>query len=130
MLGRGFLIGVAVGCVLGVYVAPHLSRPTGGMGNVSESILPHMNIARAVPEKHTWPTADQAKAQLFELSRWDLKKHGNGSNVIVNRCTRIAETEIACELSAQLKWIGGDTRIEAVFQGEDRDWKMVAARNR
>ncbi|MBP2238730.1 hypothetical protein J2Z31_005271 [Sinorhizobium kostiense] len=107
MLGRGFLIGVAVGCVLGVYVAPHLGRPTVGMGNISECILPYTNITKALPEKH-WPTADQAKAQLFDLSRWNLKKHGNGSKVIVNRCIRIAETEIACELSAQLKWIVGD----------------------
>lgn len=58
MLGRGFLLGVAVGCVLGVYVAPHLGLPTVGMENISESILPQVNIARAVPEKGTWPTND------------------------------------------------------------------------
>ena len=130
MLGRGFLLGVAVGCVLGVYVAPHLGRPTVGMGNISESILPQVNIARAVPEKGTWPTDDQAKAQLFALSKWDLNKHGNESNVIVNRCIRIADKQIACELSARLKWIDDDTRMEAVFQGEDGDWKMITAKNR
>jgi hypothetical protein len=130
MLARGFLLGVAIGCVLGVYVAPHLGRPTVGMGNISESILPQVNIARAVPEKGSWPTDDQAKVQLFELSKWDLNKHGNGSNVIVNRCIRLANTEMACELSAQLRWIDGDIRIEAVFQGKDGDWKMIAAKNR
>ncbi|CCE98547.1 hypothetical protein SFHH103_04056 (plasmid) [Sinorhizobium fredii HH103] len=130
MLGRGFLLGVAVGCVLGVYVAPHLGRPTVGMGNISQSILPQVNIASAALEKGTWPTNNQAKTQLFELSNWDLSKHGNGSNVIVNRCMRIAGKEIACELSAQLKWVDGDTRIEAVFQGNDGDWKIIAAKNR
>lgn len=130
MLGRGFLLGVAVGCVLSVYVAPHLGRPTVGMGNISQSILPQVNMARAVPEKGTWPTDDQAKTQLFALSKWDLNEHGNGSNVIVNRCIRIADKEIACELSAQLRWIDGDTRIEAVFQGKDGDWKMIAAKDR
>ncbi|MDW9359438.1 MULTISPECIES: hypothetical protein [Sinorhizobium] len=130
MLGRGFLLGVAVGCVLGVYVAPHLGRPTDGMGNISESILPQVNIAIAVPAKGTWPTDDQAKTQLFALSKWDLNKHGNGSKVSVNHCIRIADQGIACELSAQLKWIDGDTGIEAVFQWKDGDWKMIAAKNR
>ena len=130
MLGPGFLLGVAVGCVLGVYVAPHLGRPTLGMGNVSGSILAQVNEAPAVPEKGTWPTDDQAKTQLFALSKWDLNRHGNGSKVIVNRCIRIADKEIACELSAQLGWITGNTPIEAVFQGKDGDWKMIAAKNR
>ncbi|MDX1152561.1 hypothetical protein [Sinorhizobium medicae] len=130
MLGRGFLLGVAVGCVLGVYVAPYRSRPTVGMGNVSGSILPHVNEATAVPEKGTWPTDDQAKTQLFALSKWDLNRHGNGSTVSVNRCMRIADQKIACELSAQLKWIDGETQIEAVFQGNGGDWKMIAAKNR
>jgi len=130
MLGRGFLLGVAVGCVLGVYVASYLSRPTVGMGNVSGSILPQVNEAKAVPEKGTWPTDDQAKTQLFALSKWDLNRHGNGSKVIVNRCIQVADKEIACELSAQLKWIDGETQIEAVFQEEGGDRKMIAAKNR
>ncbi|RVJ49458.1 hypothetical protein [Sinorhizobium meliloti] len=130
MLGRGFLLGVAVGCVLAVYVAPYLSRPTVGMGNVSGSILPHVNEATAVPEKGTRPTDDQAKTQLFALSKWDLKRHGNGSKVIVKRCIRIADQEIACKLFAQLKWIDGETQIEAVFQRQDGYWTMIAAKNR
>ncbi|PDT50831.1 MULTISPECIES: hypothetical protein [Sinorhizobium] len=129
MLGRGFLLGVAVGCVLGVYVAPHIGRPMAGMGNFSESILAEVNGPR-VPEKGTWPTDDQAKTQLFKLSKWDLTKHGNGSKVRVDRCIGIAETELACELTAQLGWVQGETRIEAVFRGEDDRWKMVAAKNR
>lgn len=72
VLGRGFLLGVAVGCVLGVYIAPHLGRSTVGMGNSSESNLPQLDLLRAVPEKATWPTADQAKGQLFGLSKWDI----------------------------------------------------------
>ncbi|WP_234828145.1 hypothetical protein [Sinorhizobium fredii] len=50
--------------------------------------------------------------------------------MIVNRCIPIAETEVVCELSADLNWITGDTRIEAVFQGKGGDWKMIAAKNR
>jgi len=130
MLRRGFLLGVAVGCVLGVCVAPYLSRPTVGMENVSGSILPRVNEATAVPEKGTWPTDDQAKTQLFALSKWNLNRHGNGSIVSVKRCMQIADQEIACELSAQLKWIHGETQIEAVFQEEGGDWTMIAAKNR
>lgn len=129
MLGRGFLLGVAVGCVLGVYVAPHLGRPTVGMGVLKATNLPQSSIASGVPELATWPTDEQAKVQLFALSEWDLK-HGSGSKVIVNRCIRIADTEIACELSAQLGWIAGDIPVEAIFQGKYGDWKMVAAKNR
>lgn len=130
MLGRGFLLGVAVGCVFGVYIAPHLGLSTVGMGNFSESNLPQLNILRAVPEKATWPTDDQAKVQLFGLSKWDTSKHGNGSKVIVNRCIRIADTEIACELAAYLRWVEGETQIEVVFQGKHGDWKMIAAKHR
>ncbi|AGA08383.1 MULTISPECIES: hypothetical protein [Sinorhizobium] len=130
MLGRGFLLGVAVGCVLGVYVAPYLSRPTVGVGKVSGSILAQVNEAPAVPKKGTCPTDDQAKTQLFALSKWDLNGHGNGSTVSVERCMQIADQEIACELSAQLKWIDGETQIKAVFQEEGGDWKMIAAKNR
>ncbi len=103
MLGRGFLLGVAVGCVLGVYVAPYLSRPTVGVGKVSGSILAQVNEAPAVPKKGTCPTDDQAKTQLFALSKWDLNGHGNGSTVSVERCMQIADQEIAFELPAQLK---------------------------
>ncbi|AUX78373.1 hypothetical protein NXT3_PA00078 (plasmid) [Sinorhizobium fredii] len=103
---------------------------TVGMGNFSGSNLPQSNIASAVPENGTWPTDEQAKVRLFTLSKWDLTRHGNGSKVIVNRCIPIAETEVVCELSADLNWITGDTRIEAVFQGKGGDWKMIAAKNR
>lgn len=43
---------------------------------------------------------------------------------------QIADREIGCKLAAQLRWISGDTRIEAVFQGNGGDWKMIAAKNR
>lgn len=75
-------------------------------------------------------TDDQAKAHLFAMSKWDLNRHGNGSTVSVKRCMQIADQEIACELSAQLKWIDGETQIEAFFQEEGGDWKIIAAKNR
>ncbi|WP_234842492.1 hypothetical protein [Sinorhizobium meliloti] len=50
--------------------------------------------------------------------------------MIVNRCIQITDQEIACPFSAQLKWINGATRIEAAFQGQGGDWKMIAAKNR
>lgn len=130
MIGRGFLLGVAFGCVLGIYIAPHLGRPTGGRGNISESILPNLNIAQTDTEKVTWPTDDEAKAQLFDLSKWDLNKHGIGSKVSVIRCIQILRDELACELNAHLSWINNPMRIEAVFQAKPAGWKMVAAKNR
>ncbi|MBP2450111.1 hypothetical protein [Rhizobium leguminosarum] len=130
MIGRGFLLGVAFGCVLGVYIAPHLGRPAARKGDISETILPQLNIVQAEAEKATWPTDDETKAQLFNLSKWDLKKHGLGSKVSVNRCIQISQSEMACELLARLTWIDGETQIEAVFQAKPGGWKMVAAKNR
>ncbi|PCK84394.1 hypothetical protein CPT32_24425 [Rhizobium sophoriradicis] len=130
MIGRGFLLGVAFGCVLGVYIAPHLGRPAARKGDISETILPQLNIVQAEAEKATWPTDDETKAQLFNLSKWDLKKHGIGSKVSVNRCIQISQSEMACELLARLTWIDGETQIEAVFQAKPGGWKMVAAKNR
>ncbi|MFA1626960.1 hypothetical protein ACDY96_30785 [Rhizobium mongolense] len=130
MIGRSFLLGVAFGCVLGVYIAPHLDRPTTGMREIAETILPQAHTTNAIPEKATWPTDDEAKAQLFALSKWDLNKHGIGSRVSVSRCIQISETELACELTAQLTWIDGETPIEAIFQAKSDGWKIVAAKNR
>ncbi|PDS61842.1 hypothetical protein CO653_31090 [Rhizobium anhuiense] len=130
MIGRGFLLGVAFGCVLGVYIAPHLGRPAARKGDISETILPQLKIVQAEAEKATWPTDDEAKAQLFDLSKWDLKKHGIGSKVSVNRCIRISQGEMACALMARLAWIEGETQIEAVFQAKSDGWKMVAVKNR
>ncbi|MEY9199427.1 hypothetical protein ABIA16_004606 [Sinorhizobium fredii] len=130
MLGRGFPLGVTVGCVLGVYMAPHLGSPKVGMSKLSDTILPQANMARAIPEKATWPTDDQAKIQLFELSKWDLSKHGKGSKVSVDRCIRIAETEVACAITAQLGWDVDSMRIESVFQAKSDGWKMIAAKKR
>jgi len=65
-----------------------------GRGRVSESVLPQVNISTAAKRSGQGPAI-----RIIEMGP---ECHGNGSNVIVNRCMQVAAQEIACELSAQL----------------------------
>lgn len=49
MIGRRFLRGIDLGCVIGIYIAPRLSRPTAAMRVISETILPQVNGAMRHP---------------------------------------------------------------------------------
>jgi hypothetical protein len=130
MMGRGFLFGIAVGAVIGIYAAPMLGGPSIGLGEISQVILPAVNGPDRIPDKATWPTSEQAKSELFRISKWDMRKHGDGSTVSVKRCIRIDEYSIACELSAHLGWIEGEKFVESVFEGASDRWTRVAAKNR
>ncbi|RWK76143.1 MAG: hypothetical protein EOR51_30085 [Mesorhizobium sp.] len=129
-MGRGFLLGIAIGIGIGIYVAPMLGRPSIGLGEFSQVILPTVNGPDRIPDKATWPTSEQAKSELFRISKWDISRHGGGSTVSVKRCIRIDEYSIACELSAHLGWIEGEKSVESVFEGASDRWTMVAAKKR
>ncbi|RUV11879.1 MAG: hypothetical protein EOR53_30655 [Mesorhizobium sp.] len=129
-MGRGFLFGIAVGIGIGIYAAPMLGRPSIGLGEISQVLLPIVKGPDRIPDKATWPTSEQAKSELFRISKWDISKHGDGSTVSVRRCIRIDEYSIACELSAHLGWIEGEKFVESVFEGASDRWTMVAAKNR
>lgn len=105
MMGRGFLFGIAIGIGIGIYAAPMLGRPSIGLDEISQAILPVGNGAERIPDKATWPTSERAKSELFRISKWDISKHGDGSTVAVKRCISIDEDSIACELTAHLGWI-------------------------
>lgn len=130
MMGRGFLFGTALGIGIGIYAAPMLGRPSIGLGEISQVILPTVKGPDRIPDKATWPSSEQAKSELFRISKWDISKHGDGSTVSVKRCMRIDEYSIACELSAHLGWIEGEKFVESVFEGAPDRWTMVAAKNR
>ncbi|WP_292411952.1 hypothetical protein [Mesorhizobium sp.] len=130
MMGRGFLFGIAVGIGIGIYAAPMLGLPSIGLGEISQVLLPIVKGPDRIPDKATWPTSEQAKSELFRISKWDISKHGDGSTVSVRRCIRIDEYSIACELSAHLGWIEGEKFVESVFEGASDRWTMVAAKNR
>jgi hypothetical protein len=130
MMGRGFLFGIAVGIGIGIYAAPMVGRPSIGLGEISQVLLPIVKGPDRIPDKATWPTSEQAKSELFRISKWDISKHGDGSTVSVRRCIRIDEYSIACELSAHLGWIEGEKFVESVFKGASDRWTMVAAKNR
>ncbi|TIO80405.1 MAG: hypothetical protein E5X74_33010 [Mesorhizobium sp.] len=117
-MGRGFLLGIAIGFGIGIYAA------------FSQVVLPTVNGPDRIPDKAIWPTSEQAKSELFRISKWDISKHGDGSTVSVRRCIRIDEYSIACELSAHLGWIEGEKFVESVFEGASDRWTMVAAKNR
>lgn len=129
-MGRGFLFGTALGIGIGIYAAPMLGRPSIGLGEISQVILANVKGPDRIPDKATWPTSEQAKSELFRISKWDISKHGDGSTVSVKRCTAIDEYSIACELSAHLGWIEGEKFVESVFEGAPNRWTMVAAKNR
>ncbi|RWI67742.1 MAG: hypothetical protein EOR19_30635 [Mesorhizobium sp.] len=129
-MGRGFLFGIAVGIGIGIYAAPMLGLPSIGLGEISQVLLPIMKGPDRIPDKATWPTSEQAKSELFRISKWDISKHGDGSTVSVRRCIRIDEYSIACELSAHLGWVEGEKFVESVFEGASDRWTMVAAKNR
>ncbi|TIV13502.1 MAG: hypothetical protein E5V95_33845 [Mesorhizobium sp.] len=129
-MGRGFLLGIAIGIGIGIYAAPMLGRPSIGLGEMSQVILANVKGPDRIPDKATWPTSEQAKSELFRISKSDISKHGDGSTVSVKRCMRIDEYPIACELSAHLGWIEGETFVESVFEGAPDRWTMVAAKNR
>ncbi len=129
-MGRGFLLGIAIGVGIGIYAAPMLGRPRIGLGEFSQVILANVKGPDRIPDKATWPTSEQAKSELFRISKWDISKHGDGSTVSVKRCISIDEYSIACELSAHLGWIEGKKSVESVFEGGPGRWTMVIAKNR
>ncbi|WP_353646102.1 hypothetical protein [Mesorhizobium sp. WSM2239] len=130
MIGRGFLFGIAVGAVIGIYAAPMLGRPSIGLPETSQAILPVLKGTEPISDKAMWPSSEHAKAELFRISKWDISRHGDGSTISVKRCTTIDESSIACELSAHLGWIEGEKLVESVFEGGPDRWTMVAAKNR
>lgn len=129
-MGRSFLLGIALGIVIGLYAAPMLGRPSIGLSEMSQVLSTLGNSAEHVPDKATWPTGNRAKSELFRISKWDITKHGDGSTVSVKRCISVHENTVACELSARLGWIEGEKLVESVFEGGPDGWIIVAAKNR
>lgn len=129
-MGRGFLLGIALGIVIGIYAAPMLGRPSIGLSEMSQVLSTLGTGSEDVPDKATWPTGDRAKSELFRISKWDITKHGDGSTVSVKRCISVRENTVACELSAHLGWIEGEKLVESIFEGGPDGWDMVAAKNR
>lgn len=129
-MGRGFLFGIAIGTVIGIYAAPMLGRPSIGLRAISQAELPVLKGTEPISDKAMWPSSEHAKSELFRISKWDISKHGDGSTISVKRCTTIDESSIACELSAHLGWIEGQILVESVFEGWPDRWTMVAAKNR
>lgn len=130
MLGRGFLLGVAVGIGVGVYAAPMLGKPGIGFDEVKQTVSTIGNLTKKSPDPATWPTNQNAKEELFRLSDWNYAGYGDASNVTVNRCITINEKSMACELSAALSWLTEPKTIEVVFEGAPGTWRMAAAKTR
>jgi hypothetical protein len=129
-MGRSFLLGIALGIVIGIYAAPMLGRPSIGLSEVSQVLSTLVTGSEDVPDKAIWPTADRAKSELFRISKWDITKHGDGSTVSVKRCISIHENTVACELSAHLGWTEGEKLVETIFEGGPDGWNVVAAKVR
>ncbi|TIS71283.1 MAG: hypothetical protein E5W94_33250, partial [Mesorhizobium sp.] len=77
-MGRGFLFGIAVGTVIGIYAAPMLGRPSIGLHEISQTIFSVVKGAVPISDKATWPSSEHAESELFRISIWDISKHGDG----------------------------------------------------
>jgi len=129
VLGRSFLLGLAVGIGVGIYVAPHLAA--NGVGHMTGLIASSANgQSRDGRVPVEWPTNQNAKKELFRFSNWNYAAYGNDSITNVIRCIQIKQQTIACELSASLSWLNDTKLIEAVFEGKPGNWRMAAAKTR
>lgn len=125
MLGRSFLVGIAVGIAIGIYIAPSLITK------------PHVHndeqtVARVAKQSDdaVWPDDETARTELFRLSNWNYAGYGRSSKVSVQRCIPIKEQTVVCQLSASLSWLNEPKAIEAVFEGAANDWRLVAVKSR
>lgn len=127
ILNPQFLIGVAVGTMLGVMLAPKADGWGFDLSDLQHAIMVQDFNSGVVTDMAKWPTDHEAKAQLFELSKWDIKKYGEGSTVSIERCISISEKAMACGLNARLSWINEPALIEGIFEGAPASWKLVKA---
>ncbi|WCK17224.1 hypothetical protein G6L41_026335 (plasmid) [Agrobacterium tumefaciens] len=130
ILDPKFLIGVALGGVLGVVLAPQAAMVGIDLPGLKHSILARTVNGTDVTDKGDWPTDQAAKVQLFMLSKWDIENYGPQSSVHVDRCIRLARNAIACEMTAKLGWIKEDTHLEWVFERKDEDLALVSLRTK
>ncbi|MFD1196820.1 hypothetical protein ACFQ3K_01245 [Brucella gallinifaecis] len=125
MLGRSFLMGIALGIAIGIYIAPSL-RANLGFNDDQQTVV---NLAKHSDDT-IWPDDETARTELFRLSNWNYADYGHSSKVSVLRCIPIKEQTVACELSASLSWLNEPKAIEAVFEGAANDWRLVAVKSR
>lgn len=125
MLGRSFLVGIAVGIASGIYIAPSLNTKPDVHNNEQTAARVAKQSDHAV-----WPDDETAKTELFRLSNWNYAGYGRSSKVSVQHCIPIKEQTVACQLSASLSWLNEPKAIEAVFEGAANDWRLVAVKSR
>ncbi|GLQ80655.1 hypothetical protein GCM10007881_41740 [Mesorhizobium huakuii] len=128
MSGRSFLVGMTIGILIGIYAAPWVGRQVFDLGEGSNVASPLNGLTESASDAAIRPSDETAKGELFRLSNWDISMHGAGSTVAVKRCISLGKDSIACELLAHLGWVDGEKLVEAVFEGEPGNWRMVAAR--
>ncbi|WCK69336.1 hypothetical protein [Agrobacterium tumefaciens] len=130
ILDPKFLLGVALGGVLGVILAPQAALVGIDLPALKHSILARTVNSTDVTDKGDWPTDQAAKEQLFIVSKWDIENYGSQSSVHVHRCISLARNAIACEMTAKLGWIKEDTLLEGVFERKHEDWSLVSLRTK
>jgi hypothetical protein len=130
ILDPKFLLGVALGGVLGVILAPQAVLVGIDLPALKHSLLARTVDGTDVTDKGDWPTDQAAKEQLFTLSKWDIENYGPQSSVRVNRCIGIARNALACEMTAKLGWIKEDTMLEGVFKRKDDTLALVSIRTK
>ena len=128
ILDPKFLVGVAVGGVLGIFLAPNAGKLGTDISALQNTILARVNFQHNVTNTGNWPTNEEAKLGLFVLSKWDIKNFSDQSTVTVNGCISVRENTIACEMTAKLSWLEKPAKIEGVFEGKPDNWTLVSAK--
>lgn len=126
---RSLLIGVAIGILVGLYVAPYMGRPGFSPSAAVRAIDGLMATGRSMPPESSWPDETVAKRELFRFSEWHVDAQTDESTVDVKKCIFIGN-DLACELKLNLAWARGDRTAEAVFKGKPGQWRMVALKAR
>ncbi|KAA9361463.1 hypothetical protein F3W84_20455 [Ochrobactrum quorumnocens] len=125
MISRSFLVGIAVGIAMGIYIASSLNTKPYVHND-------EQTVARVAKQSDDaiWPDDETARTELFRLLNWNYAEYGRSSKVSVLRCIPIKEQTVACQLSASLSWQNEPKAIEAVFELAANDWRLVAVKSR
>ena len=119
---RGLLLGLGLGVVIGVTIAPVFDRGGDPATAISIGRLADGMFNRATLDPSQWPANEEVLSALFEHQGWDLR-YSDASTIEVLRCIS-AGTDVACEMQLNLGWLAEPRTAEAVFEENAGQWHM------
>ncbi|MCP1201117.1 hypothetical protein [Notoacmeibacter sp. MSK16QG-6] len=121
---RQLLLGVAIGLIAGIYVAPMLGRPGLSPEAVSQSMEGLVSSVSGDLAEDERPSDDEAKRAVFSYRDWDIAADAGKSSVRVRRCISV-KAGIACAMQLELWWVENPHPAEAIFEHSNEEWHIV-----